>query len=156
MPIQAKVMIKGGLDENIHVADLKCLWGIVSFSTSAWRVIWPTYGQSCCSAELCLRLVPWVCCAASQGLRRLNYLTAPVSLETTCILRLDFMVWNFTCSIYSAHTQLHLFLSWWEGKHEAKSDSWAKDHSSCYSLKCMTSGKWLKLKLKVRPIYAQV
>lgn len=53
--------------KNTGVANLKIPWGTVSLSTPAWRVIWPTYGQSFCGLELCLKLVLRFHCAASQG-----------------------------------------------------------------------------------------
>lgn len=123
MQVQAIQVIKGGLNKNIQpmLQIWKIPWRIVLLSTPA-EESYPASLQPVSSASVNCAL-NWFLglCAASQGPWKVNYLTAPVLLETTHVRRLDFMVWIFTCSIYAAHTWLHLLLWWLEEQDAVKS-----------------------------------
>lgn len=91
--------------KNLMVANLKISRGTVSTSLKRSLVLLKatlTVVLSCAAQSFLV-----FHCAASQSSVRLNYLTAPVSPQTTHTLGLIFaylMVWIFTCSIYVDYT----------------------------------------------------
>lgn len=97
--------------KNLMVANLKIPGGTVSISTPAWRVMLSYLRPSSLRFWAVPSTVSWDShVQRAKALVRLNYLTVPVSLQTTHFLGLIFthlVLWFFTCFIYVDHTWLY-------------------------------------------------